>query len=634
MDFKKVLSKTKDFILIIGFIIIFKSIFGDENTLIGVATITGMLLFLGKDLTLEPVKNTFGLIIFNVMLGVFSYIAQNNMYLGIIFNFIAIFVTAFSLSYNLKSPAYLPFTLQYLFMLATPVTLERFPLRLLSLVVGAIAIMVTQMVANRNRIGKYGDKILGGVCTLLLNKIRGINNGEDTKSIDSQIINSLYSFKKLVYDKRKRNFYLTEEGRIKLNLAFSLNKLNLLIDDLKEEKDFKKIEEEIIIAIDNIKICFENKENLNNINKLFSEEDNYKKNIENITILKILDSINFIKKSLFELYGLEKSSYNLTKEKEEIPTNFNRLKIYKDDIKTDSLRFTFALRFAIGVVIGAFITDYFKLSEGRWIYYTIAALTQPQYEMSKQKGKDRLFATFVGIVIVGILFTLIKGETLRALIIMGAGYVSSYFKKYRYTTICTTISAVGSAALLGSIAVFSIARVYYVILGYIIALLLAKFVLPYRLKDANNDLVRRYKAAFIEMLKEIENLLQGKKNEHSIRNLVLASSLIEDKLITNNSNSENKELDLLIEDGRVVSLNIFELYEWIKENEIDKNNINRMIRDIEEEVNMLNKGETISEEELIKRLEKTHGIKDKVTLSNLIEIFSGLNKINNIKVEF
>ena len=45
-----------------AFVLTFKAIFGDDNTLIGVTTITAMLMFLSRDLTVSPLRNTLKLI--------------------------------------------------------------------------------------------------------------------------------------------------------------------------------------------------------------------------------------------------------------------------------------------------------------------------------------------------------------------------------------------------------------------------------------------------------------------------------------------------------------------------------------------------------------------------------------------
>ena len=54
MNKKVVLTKTILFIAIVMFVVLFKTVFGDENTLIGVTSITALLMLLERDLTIEP----------------------------------------------------------------------------------------------------------------------------------------------------------------------------------------------------------------------------------------------------------------------------------------------------------------------------------------------------------------------------------------------------------------------------------------------------------------------------------------------------------------------------------------------------------------------------------------------------
>ena len=171
MNKKLIISKTAIFIIVVGFVIAFKSIFGDENTLIGVTTITATLMFLERDLTLSPIRNTIKLILINLLLGISSYLVVSNMYLGIIVNFLTLFFISYTFCYNLRNPLYLPFTLQYLFLLAEPVDSNGFFIRIMALVFGAIVIMVAQILFNKNRLAKSGNKLLDNVCDSILNKI-------------------------------------------------------------------------------------------------------------------------------------------------------------------------------------------------------------------------------------------------------------------------------------------------------------------------------------------------------------------------------------------------------------------------------------------------------------------------------
>ena len=160
MNKKTIVSKTVLFIFIILFITTFIKMFGEENTLIAVTTVTGALMFLENDLTLNAVRNTFILIGFNIFLGVMAYLATSNMYLGVLVNFAVMFIIGFTLCHNLKSPTYLPFSLQYIFMLSSPVSLDKLPNRVSSLIFGALVIMGAQLIINRDKVSKAGNKVI------------------------------------------------------------------------------------------------------------------------------------------------------------------------------------------------------------------------------------------------------------------------------------------------------------------------------------------------------------------------------------------------------------------------------------------------------------------------------------------
>lgn len=637
----KIKSQTILFISIVLFIIVFKTIFGDENTLIGVTTVTAMLMFLAKDLTLNPVKNTLKLIAFNVTLGIIAHLAASNMFLAIPLNFITLFVIGYTLCYNLNTPSYIPFTLQYLFMLSIPVDLERLPLRLVSLLVGAISIMVWQLVKNRNRVYRFGNKVLSGTCIAMLNKIRLINKNESLENINREIESSLNLFRKFIYDQREQQFYLTEESRIKLSISLTLDRINYILTEISEIKDEERIEEikdiieDIIISIDNVKVCFEDEENLKNLDMLFDQMfDKYSKTkTNNLIILKILKSIYLLKENLYELKMLGKKKYNKIYKFEEIPKNFKIRNLYKKNFRVDSLKFSYAFRLALGITISGFIMDLFHLEEGRWILYTINSLIQPCYEISKQKSKDRIFATIVGTIIVTILFYFMKGTTLRTLIIMLAGYIGGYIKEYRYNMILVTVSAIGSAAIMGNTMILSINRILLVSLGVLIAMILSKFVFPYDANDAKRDLVKMYRETILELLKNIKDLLQGENvNSTAIRNEILKASMIEDKLISNNYGNKDKEFNEYIETQRLLVLNIYELYRWISSNEENIEDYINIRKDIDELIKDQEYMEYGEIEELVNQLDSTHGLGSKVVISDYIEILFAINAVNNMNI--
>lgn len=169
---KNIISKTILFFAIMIFVVIFKSLFGDENTPIGITTIIALLMLLGKDLTKNPFKNFLILLGINLALGFGSFIAASNIWIGIIIDFLSLSLIGYYFSYNLTKGLILPYGLQYLFLLNGPVYGELFVKRIAGLIFGAIVIMVSQFIVNSKKKNTFNKE----------NSIIGFNTHESDKA--------------------------------------------------------------------------------------------------------------------------------------------------------------------------------------------------------------------------------------------------------------------------------------------------------------------------------------------------------------------------------------------------------------------------------------------------------------------
>lgn len=623
MSKKLIISQTILFIFIMAFVLIFKGIFGAENTLIGVATITAMLMLLQKDLTLSPVKNTILLVLLNLLIGAGATIADKNMWVAIPINLIITFILTYTLSYNLAKPVYLPFSLEYLFLLTNPVSNDKLGMRFLALIVGAIMIMVIQLVVNRNNVLKRGNKLLVKACDDMIEKLKKQSLGTKDANLNSSIEGSLSSFRQVIYNKREQQFYLTEESRIKLNIAVALEKMSALLDELDYKND-----KDTILAIE--KSLEKIKGHLNDESTIDEKEINAIKNydgrdIKDITALKVLNNMSFIYDALYEIKKLDKNNYNLVNKIHDIPEGFKLRHRITANYNARSAKFSYAVRFSIGMALSLFIMDYLHIVEARWIAFTIQALVTPVYEMSKTKTKDRLFATVCGVIIVEILFHIFKDVTSRSLILMLSGYISGYIKQYRYNLICITISAMGSAALLTNTNTIALYRIVFVVIGTILAILINKFILPYDMKKDNKMLKLMYYNVVKEMLNKLKHAYNGKE-EQEMSNLFIVTSFISERLKANNIDKEDSNSEIIANERNLIC-SIYELYMKLKNYDGDIKLLDSVFeRLIKEE----HKSEEIYEKNLEKYINGSHSLDEKLVLSNMIEVYDNVNKMKNL----
>ena len=620
-----IISQTILYVFIMAFVITFKFIFGDKNILVGVMGITAILMLTQINLTVSPGKNLVKLLIINLGIGIFTYLANLNIWAAIPINFIGIFIIAYTFYYNLKSPVYLPFTLQYMFLLSTPITAAELPMRLLSLLVAPIGIMLIQFVVNKNKTTKVGNKLIGNICDNLIKKI---NNNDNKEDINKAIKSSANEFRKIIYDNRKDDFYVTEEGRIKLNIVVILEKLSNLLD---ENTNNKQILNDLIVCLQELKDSLGKEDNLKNITDNISKIlNNYKKdNIYDLVSLRILNTINMLSLSLGELKSLGKENYNTIKANKSIPEQYKMINVHKKEFYTKSVKFSYAIRVSLGITISAFIADYFKFPEGRWIYFTAFAIIIPIYELSKKKLRDRMFATLVGGAIIVIVFTLFKNMLIRMLVIMAAGYLRSYTSTYRYGTIFTTICAIGAAAMTGGAVVLTIDRIVFVIFGTIIAIIINRFVLPVKMKDANKELLGTYREVLYKMLNEVyEEAINKNNNTHEMDTLLLVTTMIEERLVANNGNSIIEENSSYFDKLRVLIIDIYQLYRLVKRSEIKHNN------DMVEDLKLLSNLENINIDNEIKSVEEhiktAEGMDNKIIFASIRGLLSGIKELKDM----
>ena len=623
MSKKLVISQTILFIFIIAFVLVFKSIFGAENTLVGVATITAMLMLLQKDLTLSPIKNTLLLVLLNLLIGAGATIADKNMWVAIPVNLVITFILTYTLSYNLAKPVYLPFSLEYLFLLTNPVSNDKLGMRFLSLIVGAVMIMVIQLVVNRNNVSKRGNKLLIKACDDMIEKLKKQSLGTKDVNIDSSIEGSLSAFRQVIYNKREQQFYLTEESRIKLNIAVALEKMSSLLDELDYKND-----KDTILSIE--KSLEKIKGYLNDESTIDEKEINAIKNydgrdIKDITALKVLNNMSFICDALYEIKKLDKNNYNLVNKIHDIPEGFKLKHRIAANYHARSAKFSYAVRFSIGMALSLFIMDYLHIVEARWIAFTVQALVTPIYETSKTKTKDRLFATVCGVIIVEILFHIFKDTTSRSLILMLSGYISGYIKPYRYNAICITISAIGSAALLTDTTTISFYRLLFVVVGTILALLINKFILPYDIKKDNKVLKLMYDNVVKEMLDNLKHAYNGKE-EQEMGNLFIVTSFISERLKANNIDKEESNSEIIANERNLVC-SIYELYIKLKNYDGDRKSLDSIFERLTKEEH---KSESIYEKNLEKYINGSHSLDEKLLLSNMIEVYDNVNKAKNL----
>ncbi|MDU3525265.1 FUSC family protein [Clostridium sp.] len=541
---KKIITNTIIFVSIILFVTIFKSLFGEGNTLVGVTIITTALTFMEKDLTAAPFKNFTKILTVNLFTLLFSFLAIQNIWIGILVNFLALFIIGYLFSYNLKRSLVVPFGLQYFFMLFYPAEGEVLFNRFLSLIFGSVFIMLIQFIFNKDKVFKAGSRILDNISDNILLKIKAIQEDKNFDEENIKIIELINSLKGIIFDKRVDDYYLTNDATISTDILWALERINILLDSINklENKDRYK---DLLNDVYNEVIIIKNRD-FESSNIEILKNNIYNDEIDKTYINEFIDLINILIREVREINILSKKEKDYVKKDYDIPHHFHKITVLKRNFNIDSAKVRYSIKLGIVGAFTVFLAQYLNLSEGRWMSFTIFSLIQPYSEVSYTRVKDRIKATLIGGLIVLIAFGLVKNQTARSAIILLAGYLDPFTKNYRGKMICVTVSAVASAAIVGGTTQMVFNRVLFVIIGAILTLLANKYILPYKIKDMHKYLVEIYDSLINQMKEDISK----EHNDYSIRNLYLITGFIEDKMKFSSNENDRMQIRELFNSKR------------------------------------------------------------------------------------
>ncbi|EHK2356683.1 FUSC family protein [Clostridium perfringens] len=575
----------------------YKTIFGVENTIIGLIIAMASYAFLRLDLTSYPIYKSMIFLILNLFLAISAYISAINPFVGLIINFLILFTVSFIYTTEFKNVISYIFLLLYVYMWEYPISLDELPRRLVAMGVGVFIIIGIHILFNRRNFKKNSNNII----------IRSIRNIQ--KEI-CHIINESYREKENIYiDSELRKLLILIEGRnnnkfienhkddIYFNIVLILERINSIINKVGKVNNKSKSVIDYLNSLnhdlENITLFLERKVDCINEEKADLNKDcttNNWTDKEYAFLGECTELIRLLEKNINNLY-----EYRRKKSRKRIKVKFNlkELLIGNSSLKMKHLRVAYSLKLAIAVSLIMFIVDLFKIPQGRWIVTSVYVVIQPYEEETLTKAIKRFKGTIIGVIIYISIFTFfphIIPLELLLLILMFLYFVQKDYDKKVVCTALMTLSFGLSRSTVGSLAFY---RFLFVIIGIGIALGVNKLIFPQSIKNSIYDLKERYLELTNKLLCELKSILYEEKyNENTVK-LLLDCNLIESKLIENKLIAENLELkDLVYKQSIILSkircLILFINYSnWgitSKHINVDKNLLNVIFNKIEEEL--------------------------------------------------
>lgn len=611
------------FIISILTYILFEFFFGHENVFVGITIIQAAFLLLNYDFTGSISSMTFKFISINLYIGIFSYLASINLFTSPIINFIAIFILAYALTYDLKTSISYPFVFGYIFMLIHPVTLYEMPIRLASLIIGALFIIALQLIFNSGKSRKIIRVNLIALANDTNEKIKLVIDDAFRKKKTSMLNKNIDVIIKTIYEKRNNYFHLNSKDRIILNIALYFERLKFDLDELlhpSTDENYKSFLLDLIEVIKTIPDSITDGQTLLNLSKnlhtLISTYSPHAK--DNYSLYEMLQNLKTLK---FSVCG--KNQF-INDKKINIPNRFQFDNIFSFKfLSFNSVRFSYSFRVSLLISISFFLVEYLGFEEGKWLPLTIFPLIQLYSELSNRKIPIKFKGTILGIVIfLGMtLFLPVTKYQLILLLIFYYIYIILSESTLKTGLLTATVLGLVSFAELDP-KTAALERLIFITLGIIIGYLATRFILPFTLKDSLNKFTQNHYLLTKDIVHDGFKFHHNKLLLTDLNDKLFISKLIENKILSNNSILNSTVIKKFIYNQRSLNNEIYFLFFSLCKYPRDK----KIIENLRENIKLSftrHSCEYYIEDDLIKdikNIEKTSLIKLKTNEERLLFI--------------
>lgn len=399
MNKKSFLRDTLIFILSAIIIIISIKCLGNNNLMVG---ITGLFLFiaiLNKDFSRTPLR---GIIKISFLMGLIAfvpYLANLNIYTGLVINFLAIFFILYIVVYTLNKTIYFPFVFGYTLFLTTDVSGRNLALRIIGLIIVGIIAVIFQILYTKYTSEKSNEnKILTEMIEALVSSINDIKIGKSNLKSRERIKELSTYWSRDILEKRNNSFYLNEDENIELNLIATIERLDRLSQKIgvklnTGEDKYEELLSHMEDLLNSLKNFINKKIDIKELNKSIDKMNlAYKhEKLNDIIIYEAIEALAVIDKLTDALLVVNSKKYvgykfgwkEIVETKNLLVSDFNR----------NSVRFIFAFRTALIVSLSYFAMEYFHIQLAKWVIFTITSVSQPYNDTIRSRAKGRIIGT-------------------------------------------------------------------------------------------------------------------------------------------------------------------------------------------------------------------------------------------------
>lgn len=530
---------------IVTFIVGF--MFGKSSMMLAFVVLLGVNTFEKQNLRVQTISKIVRMIVIDTIIVTIAFLASRSRWWGIPINMAALF----SIIYYFVSPydymSYKTFVMLYIFSQYNQITLSELPNRVL------LVIFVLLIILGTTFIKQYKNKALldehiGQGWESLHRQLMGMVRGVYDEELSLMCSNHMNEVAHSIYLTGYKQYLTTYVGKIQFQFYMNISYFNILLRQLnamhqKEECNPLFLTELMVITkcIDDYFKRQVTRAEVIDVLHRFLESHRLVHGIEE----ELVDLIDSIYRNFVEMDRLDYKRRNNPYDEWQRSDLDHIQRRIKDSCHLKSMSFNFAVRMSIMLSISLFLADLLGFYKIIWAIIPLVSITAPYYEETLKKKEDRLGSNVLAALIVGLVVNLIGTWWINVVLLIAGYYLIYAFKDYYRMSFFLTVVSMSLSTFGSNVNTLVFYRIIYVIVGATVAELSARFF-PYKIEDGIKELVRE-----IDKLNEVLEAqsiasLEGKENKHDIRDTIIHSAVLCQKLYLRNQSYKDSKITELI----------------------------------------------------------------------------------------
>jgi uncharacterized membrane protein YgaE (UPF0421/DUF939 family) len=524
-------------------------LFGVKNIMIAFPIALTSTVMSRQNFQVKTFNKAIKIILIDLIIVLTAYFSSLNILWGIPINFLAIFLIIYTIVSSYDLTFYKPFIMLYVFTQYAQVSIGELPLRILAVIFGVLVVVGASFVNRVNERSVLGKSIQKSF-TLIDSQIENILRLEYNHHIEDKCSKIMRDIAYKVYVTRHRKYLTTNLGKIQFEIFINIEYFNLYMIKIHEGiknltisqvylEELKEIVKEIVeLCKDNLDFQLLQRD-IKDFTKKWDKDEGYHLEIS-LILESFVDNIN-------ELRTIGKRGSNKIY-KDWARADIDKTKVtFKEYFRPNTIRFKFAIRMAITLTIALLIGEFLGFYKIVWAVITIMSIMQPYYEDTIKKARDRVIGNILGILFTSILINAVDSKIITIGILVISLYLIYAFKEYYKISLFAAIASICIASLTENINVLILYRIVYVIIGVVSVFIANKVIFPYKLKDGVEQLIDKIARLNKKLIEDSMEFLQSDKQIHEIRDLVIHSTLLCQKLYMRNLQYNDEEINKFID---------------------------------------------------------------------------------------